>query len=817
MKKRLFATVTVFLTSTTALLVLLVQLGGASPNVSRPTLAAAALQAPTVTSIDPTSAPNDLDTPIVISGTGFLPELTGTLAMPPAMAYLGAAELEEVTWVSGTTLTATVPWGQDPGVYTLTVVNPDGGTASLTNAFTVTQGFGVWNARELYGGSIEHVVINPVTPTTLYAISSDVGLFRSRDGAETWAFQNASTVDYLAIDPISPTRIYIVAYPHAGGYLNRSDDEGDTWIPLTTTFPTTPPPADDCWGGLGVYAHPSTPGTVYAHECDTGVEDGKSGLIKSTNWGQDWEPAIDGLTDTQVTVLAFHPDDPDTMYLGTAGGKVYRSFDGGGWWQFASSPLGYVATLAINPFGDDEVWVSSLNAFGDPCALLKSANADLTTWTAMEPLGQPVCATSIDFAPTVSGTVFIAGMKDYKTADGGATWEPFGPPDVSIQDITLHPTDPGIIYVGDTKFGVHRTTDGGATWEIANQGLTAVVPHQIETVPGQPDIVYTLASGDIYKGTRGGGVWQRLPISRTGSFLVDPGSPAHVYAGAHGDIYASTDGGDTWPTRGELVPPPQYADCNHFPLALLTVPGQPGTVLAGVQHSCGLAMVCPGSIYRSTDYGVHWDHVYPSATQEISKVNDLAYDPLSPTVIYAATGEAGYGGGLLKSIDGGLNWEPVGAGVIDWALGVAVEPGTHRVFVSSFSLPLYVSNDGGTTWTPTGYGGGHNVYDILFAPGDPPVLYDAAYQGLYRSTDGAQSWQPAAGELGRVPVYSLAVVTATDRVILYAGTTGGVVTDTASARTQAETSATLVNAGVYRYTTRVIRMYLPLIFKSFAP
>ena len=47
-------------------------------------------------------------------------------------ASLGTTALTDVTWVNSTTLTATVPWGMDPGVYTLTVVNPDGGTGSLT-------------------------------------------------------------------------------------------------------------------------------------------------------------------------------------------------------------------------------------------------------------------------------------------------------------------------------------------------------------------------------------------------------------------------------------------------------------------------------------------------------------------------------------------------------------------------------------------------------------------------------------------------------------------------------------------------------------
>jgi hypothetical protein len=211
-------------------------------------------------------------------------------------------------------------------------------------------------------------------------------------------------------------------------------------------------------------------------------------------------------------------------------------------------------------------------------------------------------------------------------------------------------------------------------------------------------------------------------------------------------------------------------------------------------------------------------------TQEISRVNDLAYDPISPMVVYAAAGNDEWGG-LYKSTDSGVTWESIGEGQMNGApLDIAVEPGTHRVFVTiNGGLPLYVSADGGATWTPTASGGGHNVNEILFVPsvipGNPPVLYDAAMQGLYRSTDGAQSWQQAAGELGQVPVYSLAAVTATDRVILYAGTTGGYIeSGGAQELSLTNNDSTLVNAGVYRYTTRrTWQMYLPRVLRAYIP
>jgi hypothetical protein len=777
--------------------------------------------APGVTAVAPSEAPNDLDAPIVISGTAF--------AVVPTVC-LENTVLEKVGWVNSTTLTATVPWGMSPGVYTMTVTNPGGESHALSEAFSVTQGIGVWNAGELYGGVGRQVVINPLTPTTLYATSEDVGVFRTRDGAATWEFKYANPVGYVSIDPVSPNRVYMAAYPHAGGVFYRSDNHGEIWAPLSTTFPVTGTLARNCARYWGIQAHPTSSGTVYAYACDTG--EGGSGLIRSTNWGEDWVPAMGGLTDTQVTALAFHPNDADVLVLGTASGNIFRTSNGGALWTYASAPVGHVALLAVNPFGNNEVWVASQDVFGDPCALLRSSDSDLSAWTAMELVpGEPACAESaIRFAPAAwggvySGTVFAAGHGSlHRTADGGDTWVSFGG-DSSIHDIALHPTDASTLYLAHAAEGVKRTVDGGVTWQVANQGFTAMLPWQVVTVPGQPAVVYARFFGwsGVFKSSRGGATWRFSEVGDgdrgVESLVVDSTDPWRVYAGVSGRVYVSTDNGTTWPTYGELVPPSQYAGCNQFPNSLLAVPGQPGALLAGVQHWCGSPFANQGSIYRSTDYGAHWDHVYPSLTQAISQVNDMAFDPASPRVVYAATGQDGRGdGGILKSEDWGVNWHPVGEGVIASAKDVVVEPGTHRVFATTgCCLPLYVSDDGGEHWTATEFGGGHNVHDILFAPGEPPVLYDAAQQGLYRSMDGALSWQQAAGELGQIQVYALDVVTATDRVILYAGTSGGLVQSPGELASSADLSddigAYLVNAGVYRWTslTASTKVYLPIV------
>ena len=63
----------------------------------------------------------------------------------------------------------------------------------------------------------------------------------------------------------------------------------------------------------------------------------------------------------------------------------------------------------------------------------------------------------------------------------------------------------------------------------------------------------------------------------------------------------------------------------------------------------------------------------------------------------------------------------------------------------------------------------------------------------------------------------MATATDTDRVFLYAGTTGGRMQDTGLQVQGLAAEEGLVNAGVYRYTSRSLQVYLPLVLRAFAP
>ncbi len=84
-----------------------------------------------VLGVTPTSGLNDASKPITIGGRQFAAGATATLLRSGTSVPLSAS------YVSATSLEATVPAGLEPGTYALRVTNPDAETDTLLSAFTV--------------------------------------------------------------------------------------------------------------------------------------------------------------------------------------------------------------------------------------------------------------------------------------------------------------------------------------------------------------------------------------------------------------------------------------------------------------------------------------------------------------------------------------------------------------------------------------------------------------------------------------------------------------------------------------------------------
>src|SRR3954462_13628866 len=57
---------------------------------------------------------------------------------------------------------------------------------SISQAGSVSAGTNVWTSNGPEGGSITALAIDPVTPTTLYAVTWSNGMFKSTNGGGNW-------------------------------------------------------------------------------------------------------------------------------------------------------------------------------------------------------------------------------------------------------------------------------------------------------------------------------------------------------------------------------------------------------------------------------------------------------------------------------------------------------------------------------------------------------------------------------------------------------------------------------------------------------
>jgi photosystem II stability/assembly factor-like uncharacterized protein len=826
-KRRTFATVAAALISTAALLILLSLLGGGSPGVFSPALADPLQITPTVALVDPSSAPNDLDAHVAIAGSGFSAEFSGTLTLviTPPMAYLGDTSLQDVTWVSSTTLEATVPWGMDPGVYTMTVINPGGNSGSLPDAFTVIQGFGPWTTGGPYGGEIVGLVLNPVTPTTLYALAHNAGVFASYDAAAHWQpILLDATPNLVVFDAENPAVIYFGSPQR----LLRTEDGGSTWESIL-------PPGS--YGSFYPATHPITPGIVYVGSS------AQPGLFRSDDYGDTWVTLTVGPTDTLVMAIAFHPDDPDKMLAATPDGNVFLSTDGGETWDWRAKVSSHIERLYFNPFGAHEAWATTEVVYGGhydpPHYLYKSEDPELGVWTPITVAGGNVVR-SLTF---LSGTIWSAGAEGFTSTDGGVSWSPVstaGPLPGRTGDtkaFAIDPSNPDVIYAGDLGHAMFKSSDGGATWSKMNEGLAAVVPRGLAVTPTDIDTVYaeTYALG-VVKSSNGGLSWRSLGIGKGGfakPLAVDPITPTRVYMGDQGSgdvrLQISEDAGATWHEVTATLP----VTWSGWKADILKVAPHPkisGTILIGTRFLLSWALPDAGTergaLYISDNYGEHWEYLGP--TQPISAVVEFAYDAVDPNLVYAAT----YGTGLWRSTDGGTTWGQVASFPgTPWLWSVTAHPDVPGlVFVDCDQAPvadptLFVSQDAGKTWE--GLPPCDDCDNLLFVPperGKPPyALYAGSKRanGLFRSIDGGYTWEQVESA-PTTDIYSLAAGSDDERVVVYIGISGGVV----SPQSQAAAASDVIPGqdeispgGVYRWSSRLLnqRAYLPLVLRGYTP
>jgi hypothetical protein len=346
----------------------------------------------------------------------------------------------------------------------------------VAGAHTAWAGISTWTSLGPEGARVGALAIDPITPTTLYAGTSD-GVFKSTNSGGTWNSIGPTNaiVIALAIDPTASSTLYAgTETPEAVdshtlvyvGTVFKSTDAGGTWIATSLTPFVVHAFAID----------PAMPTTLYAGTFGAGV-------FKSTDAGASWGRVNNGLPLFPfVAALAIDPTTPTTLYAGTYTntGGVYKSTDGGGMWSPANTGL----TSPDRP----EVAISAL---------------------AIDPTTPPLL-----FAGAVAcGEPGGCAGGVFKSTDDGASW---GPVDTGLTSsplvaaLAIDPITPTTLYAGTYTTtgavgGVYKSTDGGGAWGAMNAGLTTTNVWALAIDPRSPST--------LYAGTDGGGVFsiQQVP------------------------------------------------------------------------------------------------------------------------------------------------------------------------------------------------------------------------------------------------------------------------------------------------------------------
>lgn len=549
--------------------------------------------------------------------------------------------------------------------------------------FASTDGGAHWVAAGLPGTTVVQVVVDPANPAVLYARGDHspegIALFRSADRGRTWSVLTIAggvrgQTTAVVIDPMTPTTVYAGV---GGSGVYRSTDGGDTWTnasdDLTNVYVTA------------LAIDPSDPMTLYAGTV--------RGVFKTTDAAVRWRAANSGLADDRhVTALGIDPSTPTTLYVGTHGG-FFRSMDGGEQWTASDAELPrptIVTALAFDAAAPPALYaIGPADCPGYFCtgAVFKSVDQGLR-WTRLGIGHAADLAQSIATGP--DGTVY-AGMSFggiFRSTDAGASWS-VRSGDLTTTSVRSLATVGGpapAVYAG-VFGGLFKSTDG-ASWTLTEQGLTNPDVGSLVAAPSDPATLYVVAgtghvipSAGVFRSTdAAASVVATAPLPTARVVAVDPTSATTVYAGTDGGVFRSIDAGDHWSRASAGLPVPAD-DCPCGPTSVIMLaidPTTPATIYAGVHFvAAGLGRPSYSQLFKTTDSGATWSEASPEidwlyvallstdagATWEpLSSlppaVGVVIRDPAEPRTLYAGTYF-----GVFKSVDRGVSWQELNTGL----------------------------------------------------------------------------------------------------------------------------------------------------------
>src|SRR5262247_32454 len=268
--------------------------------------------------------------------------------------------------------------------------------------------------------------------------------------------------------------------------------------------------------------------------------------------------------------------------------------------------------------------------------------------------------------------------------------------------------------------GIFRQTVGSDQWELLKKGLPERMDVQAITIhPTDPSLIYAGSQNGPYRSRDGGDSWRKLPrVTSPGRvkmnfpcrvirLAIDPTNPDEIYAGLEVDgVLRSRDRGETWEDVGDdLV---RLAQQTHLKSqiasdtenegmldshALTISSAQPGTVFLAVRMG----------LFRSADRGQTWQDMQIGRFSPLTYARDVKVSTHNPNTLVAALSPAARSsdGSLYRSDDLGQSWRRIDHGVKaeSTMMAVALHPRDPDQIYSVARLgQVFGTRDGGKSW-----------------------------------------------------------------------------------------------------------------------
>jgi photosystem II stability/assembly factor-like uncharacterized protein len=485
-----------------------------------------------------------------------------------------------------------------------------------------------------------------------------------------------------------------------------------------------------------------------------------------------------GTMSGRITAIQGVNNDNKTLYIGSAGGGVWKSTNAGASFKpifdkYCMS-IGAIAVDQGNPstvfVGSGESNMRNTVSIGD--GLYKSTDAgDNWVKTGLDST-EHIAKIIID--PKNSANIYVAAPGPlwsdsrhrgvYKSTDGGDTWTKifYINERTGCADIAVDPSDPNTVYAtmwefrrfpyafnsGGKSSGMYKSTDGGKTWRELTKGLPPKPFGRIALTlaPSAPQNMIAIVEAKetgLFISPDGGETWKSQSatinvVSRPFYFsclVIDPKDPKRVYRPGFGFSY-SDDGGYSFTDASYDG---GWVHSDHH--ALWVNPNYTNQMYLGTD----------GGVYISLDRGATWMFVY---NLPVGQFYHVACDNNTPYRMYGGLQDNG-SWVAPSAAPGGVNnssWQDMYGGDGFWvqpdltdnniAYAEAQGGNMGRIDLTTFKsldiTPQAGKDDEKLRWnwnTPivTGQANHHNLY--------------TAAQYLYKTTNQGRTWQKISPDL----------------------------------------------------------------------